>query len=126
MLPDDYENMAQSVIATNFFGNNVLQAITTKNYWDVGNDYKPLMHTWYVGLLMQFYIVVPLILFALGRMIKNIDKRTKTFVWAISLIGLVSLLLYLISSNDAQRFYYLPFRLYEFCAGALVFYIYKG
>lgn len=124
MLPDDYENMAQSVIATNFFGNNVLQAITTKNYWDVGNDYKPLMHTWYVGLLMQFYIVVPLILFALGRMIKNIDKRTKTFVWAISLIGLVSLLLYLISSNDAQRFYYLPFRLYEFCAGALVFYIF--
>lgn len=125
MLPDDYENMAQSVIATNFFGNNVLQAITTKNYWDVGNDYKPLMHTWYVGLLMQFYIVVPLILFMLGRMIKNIDKRRKTFVWAISLIGLVSLLLYLISSNNAQRFYYLPFRLFEFCAGALVFYIFS-
>lgn len=45
MLPDDFENTAQSVIATNFFGNNILESITTKNYWDVGNDYKPLMHT---------------------------------------------------------------------------------
>lgn len=24
MLPDDYENAAQSIIATNFFGNNIL------------------------------------------------------------------------------------------------------
>ena len=42
MLPDDYENLSQSVIASNFFGNNILSAITTKNYWDVVNDYKPL------------------------------------------------------------------------------------
>ncbi len=52
MLPDDFENTAQSIVATNFFGNNVLQSITTKNYWDVVNEYKPLMHTWYVGLIM--------------------------------------------------------------------------
>lgn len=124
MLPDDYENMAQSVIATNFFGNNVLQSITTKNYWDVVNEYKPLMHTWYVGLLMQFYVVVPLILFSVGRMITNTDKRSKTFSWVMSLLGLASLFLYLTSSDNAQKFYYLPFRLYEFSAGALVFYLF--
>ncbi len=45
MLPDDYENLSESVIATNLFGNNILAAITTKNYWDVVNEYKPLMHT---------------------------------------------------------------------------------
>ena len=124
MLPDNYESVAQSVVATNFFGNNVLQAITTRNYWDVVNDYKPLMHTWYVGLLMQFYVVVPLMLFIMGRMAQNADKRRKVFVWAMALIGLASLFLYLISSNDAQKFYYLPFRLYEFCTGAFVFYIF--
>lgn len=126
MLPDDYENMAQSVIATNFFGNNVLQAITTKNYWDVVNEYKPLMHTWYVGLLMQFYVVVPLILFSVRRMITNTDKRSKTFSWVMSLLGLASLFLYLTSSDNAQKFYYLPFRLYEFSAGALVFYLFDN
>ncbi len=50
MLPDDLENLSQSVIATNFFTNNILQAITTKNYWDVVNEYKPLMHTWSLGV----------------------------------------------------------------------------
>lgn len=49
MLPDDLENLAQSVIATNLFSNNVLQAITVKNYWDLVNEYKPLMHTWSLG-----------------------------------------------------------------------------
>jgi peptidoglycan/LPS O-acetylase OafA/YrhL len=54
MLPDDLENLAQSAIATNLCANNVLQAITTRNYWDVVNDYKPLMHTWSLGIEEQF------------------------------------------------------------------------
>ncbi|NLE24617.1 MAG: acyltransferase, partial [Clostridiaceae bacterium] len=32
MLPDDYENLAESAIASSFFSNNILQCITTKNY----------------------------------------------------------------------------------------------
>ena len=59
MLPDDYENLSQSVIATNGFGNNILSAITVGDYWKVSNNYRPLMHTWYVGVVMQFYLVYP-------------------------------------------------------------------
>ena len=55
MLPDDFENLSQSVIASNVFANNVLSYITTGNYWDVANVFKPLMHTWYVGVLLQAY-----------------------------------------------------------------------
>ncbi len=51
MLPDDYENLSQSVIASNFMSQNILSAITTKNYWDVSNEFKPLMHFWYIGIL---------------------------------------------------------------------------
>ena len=36
MLPDDYENLAQSVIASNMMSENVLSAFTTKNYWIYG------------------------------------------------------------------------------------------
>ena len=53
MLPDDLENLSQSVIASNVFANNILACITTRNYWDIVNTYKPLMHTWYLGVLMQ-------------------------------------------------------------------------
>ena len=122
MLPDDYENLSQSIIATNFFGNNVLSAITTKNYWDVVNDYKPFMHTWYVGLVMQFYIIYP-ILFYLARL----DKKTpqKTLLTLVASLVVVSLLVYFGTDNAAQRFYYLPARFFEFAVGGVVALIYK-
>ena len=124
MLPDDFENTAQSVIATNFFGNNILESITTKNYWDVGNEYKPLMHTWYVGLLMQYYVLISLLLFIVGKLISETNKRRKINVILASFLGLLSLFLYIISDDACAKFYYLPYRLYEFCAGALVYYLF--
>lgn len=124
MMPDDFENTAQSIVATNFFGNNVLQSITTKNYWDVVNEYKPLMHTWYVGLIMQFYIIVPMLLFAVGRWVKDTDKRKKVNITLMALMGMASLVGYLTEGNATAKFYYLPYRLYEFCAGGLVFYLF--
>lgn len=121
MLPDDYENLAESVVATNFFANNILQCITTKNYWDVVNEYKPLMHTWYVGVIMQFYVSVPLLLFAIGKWAKK--NMVHVSIITITAIGSFSLAMYLFAGTTPQKFYYLPFRLYEFCAGALVSYI---
>jgi len=67
MLPDDLENLAQSVVASNFSANNILQILTTKNYWDVVNDFKPLMHTWSLGVEEQFYLVYPLLLWVSAR-----------------------------------------------------------
>lgn len=75
MLPDDYENLGESVVATNLFANNILSAITTGDYWNIANEYKPLMHTWYVGLLMQFCLVYPL-LFYLAKLDKRTPRRT--------------------------------------------------
>lgn len=122
MLPDDYENLSQSVIASNFFGNNILSAITTRNYWDVVNDYKPFMHTWYVGLVMQFYIIYPILFYLAG-----LDKKTpqKTLLTLISSLAIVSLLIYFGTDNVAQRFYYLPARFFEFAAGGILALIYK-
>lgn len=117
MLPDNYENLSQSVIATNLFGNNILSAITTKNYWDVSNEYKPLMHTWYVGLVMQFYIVYP-VLFYIAKLDKKNVKRTLLVI--ISSLALISLLIYFGTINDAERFYYLPSRFFEFAVGGII------
>ena len=124
MLPDDFENTANSIVATNFFANNILESITTKNYWDVGNDYKPLMHTWYVGLLMQFYVFIPFILFIIGRLIKDEKKRQTSILITMGIIAIVSVLLYWHSDNVCARFYHLPYRLFEFCIGGLVFYLF--
>ena len=65
MLPDDLENLCQSIFATNFSVNNILMYTTSADYWVVKNDYKPLMHTWSLGIEEQFYLFYPLIFFFL-------------------------------------------------------------
>lgn len=122
MFPDDYENLSESVIATNFFGNNILGAITTGDYWNVVNDYKPLMHTWYVGVLMQFYLVYPL-LFCLAKLDKN--RPRVTLLTMIATLAVISLLLYFSITDSAQRFYYLSPRFFEFAAGGIVALVYR-
>lgn len=117
MLPDDYENLCESVVATNLFGNNILAAVTTKNYWDVVNEYKPLMHTWYVGVVMQFYIVYP-VLFYLAKFDKKNPQRTLLVL--ISTLAVISLLIYFGTTDVAKRFYYLPSRFFEFAVGGIV------
>lgn len=117
MLPDDYENLSESVVASNCFANNILAAITTKNYWDISNDYKPLMHTWYVGVVMQFYLIYPLLFF-----FAKFDKKhtQRTLLSLISVFAVISLLVYFGTTNAAHRFYYLPSRFFEFAVGGIV------
>lgn len=122
MLPDHYENLAQSVIAGNLFSQNILSAITTKNYWDVVNEYKPLMHLWYVGILFEFYIVFPiLMLFAKGcaKLLKHDINKWMSCMLTITTIS--SLVLYLWPSGaTGDKFYYLPYRFFEMGLGGIV------
>ena len=50
MLPDDFENLSQSVIASNLMANNILSSITS-NYWDVASNYKPLYIAFYSNFI---------------------------------------------------------------------------
>lgn len=122
MLPDDYENLGESVVATNLFANNILSVITTGDYWNIANEYKPLMHTWYVGLLMQFCLVFPLLFY-----LAKLDKRTphRTLLVIICSLSLLSLLVFFTGNNEAHRFYYLPARFFEFAAGGIVALVYE-
>lgn len=79
-LPDDYENLSESVIASTLFSNNILAGITTKNYWNAVNDFKPLMHMWYLGILMEFYIIAPFLIRMFRWIAIKIQKDTKKVI----------------------------------------------
>lgn len=122
MLPDHYENLAQSVIASCCMSENILSAITTRNYWDVVNDYKPLMHLWYVGVLFEFYITLPLIMIAVKKVASMIKKEGyKWMMSTLKLLTVISLIMYIspkVSIGD--KFYYLPYRFFELGLGGLI------
>lgn len=111
MLPEDIISLAKSVIATNLFSNNILLYITSSDYWDVSINYKPLMHTWSLGIEEQFYLFYPLV-FVLFR-------NKKKLLFFIFLLTIISLFLYFFMRNDNAKFYLLPFRFFELSIGGI-------
>ena len=121
MLPDDLENLSETVVASNVFLNNVLQCITTGNYWDVVNEYKPLMHTWYLGLLFQYYFVIAILFWAAGRFFPESSRRS--IIVCLSGLSVLSWLLLVVGiGKTVWAFYYLPWRFFEFSVGSLVWF----
>lgn len=122
MLPDHYENLAQSIIAANLMSENILSAITTRNYWDVVNEYKPLMHLWYVGILFEFYIVMPVFMLMANKCAKVLKHDSKTWIVStLTVLTACSLVLYLIPiGSTGDKFYYLQYRFFELGIGGLI------
>ena len=118
MMPDDYENLSQSVVASSFFSNNILSLITSRDYWALLMEYKPLMHTWYIGILFEYYLVLPLIFLLVYRITNNKDFYYRNAIITLGGLSLVSFALYLIPSiSDGDKFYLLPYLFFEMGVG---------
>lgn len=113
MLPNDLDVLSQSIVATNLFANNILEYITTKDYWDISNEYKPLMHTWSLGIEEQFYIFYPFLFLLFA-------KKKRIILAIIILITCLSLFLFFFQSDQDQTFYLLPYRFFELSFGGCV------
>jgi peptidoglycan/LPS O-acetylase OafA/YrhL len=114
MLPDDLENLAQSIIATNFCANNILQILTTKNYWDVVNEFKPLMHTWSLGVEEQYYLLYPFFIAPLAR------RGVAPLITVLSFLAGASFLAFsFFPSPDYEKFYLIHFRFWELAVGGI-------
>ena len=115
MLPDDFENLNQSVIATTLFSNNLLLYVTS-GYWDVVNHYKPLLHTWSLGVEEQFYLIFPVILFGAERFFTRVRQKQ----YLLILLMVASLGSCYLIRDPKFNFFMVTSRLYQFAAGGLL------
>ena len=106
MLPDDLENLAQSIVATNFFNNNTLQVLTTKNYWDVVNEFKPLMHTWSLAIEEQYYLLYPFLFILIGKF------RLKLILPTITALTLISVALFFSPVSRILQILFTPIQIF--------------
>jgi peptidoglycan/LPS O-acetylase OafA/YrhL len=114
LLPDDYENLGQSAVATLLFANNVLLTLTS-GYWDLAATFKPLLHTWSLGVEEQFYIAYPLLALLVLR------RWPRLFAPMLSGGIAISLLLSVVLSarQPDASFYLIHTRAWELLLGAL-------
>lgn len=128
MMPDEFKNFGQSLLATSIFSNNVLLAATS-GYWDLTSEFKPLLHTWSLGVEEQYYIVFPFILLTLSTRSPKKLKITLVIGAVCSILlaqwGLISEPKFF-AVKDAftvnksiATFYLLPTRAWEILLGAV-------
>lgn len=115
MLPDELENLGQSLVASTWSSNNILLAITS-GYWSGASEFKPLLHTWSLGAEEQYYLLVPLMLMVIWRF-----ARTKMMLILGVLAGVsFAVAQYWVVTKPDFGFYMLPSRAWELLVGALV------
>lgn len=119
MLPDDLENFGQSLVATILFSNNLLLYMTT-GYWDLEAEFKPLLHTWTLGIEEQYYVLFPLLLAAVWRPARALVLAGLIVLFGLSLARFLPPPSALLSTTGESRdFLLLPVRAWELAVGAI-------
>jgi len=107
------------------FGKSMLAAMfSVSNFWfwhqagyfDAPSEYKPLLHTWSLGVEEQFYLLFPIFLIAVHRLAR---RRLRVLIFAISAVTFGLSVLY-VRRDPAAVFYCSPLRAWELLLGTVV------
>lgn len=120
IMPKDLIEQIKSIVSSIFFFSNFFYSFISQEYAAESSFLKPFIHTWSLSVEMQFYLILPLIIF-LGLK-KNLNLL-KTFLILIIILFLCSIF-FNIHFQDLN-FYNSISRLWEFLFGGLVFLIQK-
>jgi peptidoglycan/LPS O-acetylase OafA/YrhL len=114
---DDYRDVLKAVKNSLMFSSN-FQFANGGSYFDAPLQENWLLHTWSLSVEWQFYLLYPVIVIGLFRLLG--EQKTRI---ALVLLGASSLLgsVMVTSSHPVFSFYMLPTRAWEMIAGGLVF-----
>jgi peptidoglycan/LPS O-acetylase OafA/YrhL len=125
VLPQHLESFSDSILAVCFFVSNIFFQNQAADYFEQTTlPTQPLLHTWSLGVEEQYYLVFPVLAFALWRWAKRSQYETpyKTVGKWFLRIGYLSffLSLLLMNSYPVAAFYGLPSRFWELLVGSFL------
>lgn len=115
MIPEYLENYGQSLVATGLSANNILLYLTS-GYFQLETLFKPLFHTWTLGVEEQYYVIVPLLLLLTMRW-----GGRRGVIVLLAICSAASLLVceILRNADGDANFLLLPSRFWELGLGGL-------
>lgn len=117
LLPDELKQLGKHMAAgAGFVQNFVLWR--EAGYFDSASELKPLMHLWSLAIEEQFYLIYPVLVWAIWRLGLNV-------LTAVFLLGLLSFGLNVsgISRDVVGTFFSPQTRFWELLAGAMLAYV---
>ena len=118
LMPPDYKLLGTHAIsALGFFSN--FKFWDESGYFDLSSHEKWLLHTWSLSVEWQFYLILPLALWAVWRF--KPGRSTQTRFVLISLILSFGMSILTTASWPSAAFFLLPTRAWEMLAGGVVF-----
>lgn len=115
LAPAHFHDLSASVVFAALGASNFLFWQQT-GYFDISSEFKPLLHTWSLGVEQQFYLVWPFVLIVCSKL-----PRAPAVAFLIA-VGALSLWLNIRYEQDAASIFFLPwFRVFEFVLGAGIF-----
>jgi len=115
LLPDDFEDCAESAIYQQLMFSNVY-FWKDSGYFAKATELKPLMHTWSLAIEEQFYLLYPFLLIWLRRYSPKTRWRMLVTLFVISLVGSE----WMVRTHSSAAFFLLPFRAWELILGGLI------
>lgn len=121
MLPTQFKNFSQSLVAVSVFASNILFRWES-GYFADSSEEKPLLHTWSLAVEEQYYMLFPIFLILLWRF-----GRSPVF-YSIIVISIISLLLseWGWRNKPEANFYLAPTRVWELLAGSICAFLQFG
>lgn len=116
---NDYQNLIKSFLSSATGISNIFFWITT-SYWDYKAKYDPFLHTWSLSVEFQFYFFIVLI-FLFSSLIKFF--RNPFFIGILFCFFSSLIIFYIYRFSINSIFFLLPFRLFEFLSGSIIYFI---
>jgi peptidoglycan/LPS O-acetylase OafA/YrhL len=109
------EDLILSLFSSSFFLSNVYFYFT-QNYFSPDQSLTPLLHTWSLGVEMQYYFILAPMLFFIWKYMKKNANSLLLLYFGLTLV----ILIFYDQGNSNASFYLLPFRAWELTLGSVL------
>ena len=106
LIPEDFITFSKNAIASIFFLSNILYFKESSNYFSTESHENILLHTWSLSIEWQFYFILPIFLFIIVKIFKNLNYLTATIIIGFIISLVVSI--FISPKNQNFSFYLLP------------------
>ncbi|MFW2022452.1 acyltransferase family protein [Acinetobacter baumannii] len=114
VLPSELGQVVTQSIYSLVFANNI--GFWMQNSYFSKSDFNPLLHLWSLGVEIQFYLIVPLLV--------GFFRKSRAFLF-LTLLGSFAACVFIVGISTKTSFFMMPLRMWEFLIGFIVAYYLK-